>query len=205
MGRPSPMPGFCSPPISNGARPAPAISWATSRSPSGMAAGGGSSAPSIPWASSRSITPRPERSWSSPRTPSRSSVIRAVPDDYDEREIAAWLASQPEHPEHSFFAAIRKLPPGHRLTAEGRSAAGGALLGPAPGRDPVRAGRGLRRSLPRDLRARRGRPPARSRQLRGGHHERRPGLDLRGGHGAPDPGSLRPRLHLRLRPPDPVR
>jgi asparagine synthase (glutamine-hydrolysing) len=43
----------------------------------------------------------------------------SVPEDYDEREIAAYLASQPEHPQRSFFAAVCKLPPGHRLVAEG--------------------------------------------------------------------------------------
>jgi asparagine synthase (glutamine-hydrolysing) len=42
----------------------------------------------------------------------------AVPDDYNEREIAAYLASQAEDPEQSFFAAVHKLAPGHRLIAE---------------------------------------------------------------------------------------
>ena len=42
----------------------------------------------------------------------------AVPDDYNEREIAAYLTSQAEDPERSFFAAIYKLAPGHRLIAE---------------------------------------------------------------------------------------
>ncbi|MBW8873573.1 MAG: hypothetical protein JF614_01300 [Acidobacteria bacterium] len=41
----------------------------------------------------------------------------AVPDGYDEREIAAYLASQAEAPDRSFFAAIQKLAPGHRLIA----------------------------------------------------------------------------------------
>jgi asparagine synthase (glutamine-hydrolysing) len=42
----------------------------------------------------------------------------AVPDDYNEVEIAAYLASQFEDPERSFFAAVRKLAPGERLIAE---------------------------------------------------------------------------------------
>jgi asparagine synthase (glutamine-hydrolysing) len=42
----------------------------------------------------------------------------AVPDDYNEREIAAYLASRAENPERSFFAAVHKLAPGHRLIAE---------------------------------------------------------------------------------------
>ncbi len=42
----------------------------------------------------------------------------AVPDGYDEREIAAYLASQAEAPDRSFFAAVQKLAPGHRLVAE---------------------------------------------------------------------------------------
>ena len=41
----------------------------------------------------------------------------AVPDDYNEREIAAYLADQCEDPERSFFAAVRKLAPGQRLLA----------------------------------------------------------------------------------------
>ncbi len=41
-----------------------------------------------------------------------------VPDGYNEREIAAHLARQAEDPEQSFFEAVRKLPPGHRLIAE---------------------------------------------------------------------------------------
>ncbi|HEX4965330.1 MAG TPA: asparagine synthase-related protein [Thermoanaerobaculia bacterium] len=41
----------------------------------------------------------------------------AVPDGYDELELAAYLASQIEHPEQSFFAAIRRLAPGQRLVA----------------------------------------------------------------------------------------
>jgi len=40
-----------------------------------------------------------------------------VPDDYNEREIAAYLASQAEDPARSFFTAIHKLAPGHRLIA----------------------------------------------------------------------------------------
>lgn len=39
----------------------------------------------------------------------------AVPDDYNEQEIAAYLASQAEDPQRSFFGAIHKLAPGHRL------------------------------------------------------------------------------------------
>lgn len=42
----------------------------------------------------------------------------AVPDGNNEVEIAAYLASQCEDPECSFFAAIRKLAPGQRLIAE---------------------------------------------------------------------------------------
>ncbi len=42
----------------------------------------------------------------------------AVPADYDEQEIAAYLASQLEDPERSFFAAVHKLAPGHRLIAD---------------------------------------------------------------------------------------
>jgi asparagine synthase (glutamine-hydrolysing) len=42
----------------------------------------------------------------------------AVPDDYNEAEIAAYLAGRCEDPEHSFFAAIRKLGPARRMTAE---------------------------------------------------------------------------------------
>jgi len=45
----------------------------------------------------------------------------AVPDDYNEREIAAFLANQAEDTKGSFFAAIHKLAPGHRLIAEGGS------------------------------------------------------------------------------------
>lgn len=41
----------------------------------------------------------------------------AVPDDYNESEIAAYLANQCEDPERSFFAAIHKLAPGQRLIA----------------------------------------------------------------------------------------
>ncbi|HEY4595403.1 MAG TPA: asparagine synthetase B family protein, partial [Thermoanaerobaculia bacterium] len=42
----------------------------------------------------------------------------AVPDGYDEVEIAAYLAGRCEDPERSFFAAVRKLGPGRRLVAE---------------------------------------------------------------------------------------
>jgi asparagine synthase (glutamine-hydrolysing) len=42
----------------------------------------------------------------------------AVPDGYDEAEIAAYLGSRCEDPERSFFAAVRKLAPGHRLIAD---------------------------------------------------------------------------------------
>ncbi len=41
----------------------------------------------------------------------------SVPDGYNEREIAAYLTSQCEDPERSFFAAVHKLGPGQRLTA----------------------------------------------------------------------------------------
>lgn len=43
-----------------------------------------------------------------------------VPDDYNEREIAAYLACRCEDPEQSFFAAVHKLAPGHRLMATGQ-------------------------------------------------------------------------------------
>lgn len=42
----------------------------------------------------------------------------AVPDGYNEVEIAAYLASQFEDPGRSFFTAIHKLAPGHRLIVE---------------------------------------------------------------------------------------
>jgi asparagine synthase (glutamine-hydrolysing) len=42
----------------------------------------------------------------------------AVPDGYNEVEIAAYLASQFENPSRSFFSAIYKLAPGHRLIVE---------------------------------------------------------------------------------------
>lgn len=42
----------------------------------------------------------------------------AVPDGYNEVEIAAYLASQFEDPSRSFFSAIHKLAPGHRLLME---------------------------------------------------------------------------------------
>lgn len=42
----------------------------------------------------------------------------AVPDGYNELEIAAYLECQWEHPKRSFFEAIEKLAPGHRLIAE---------------------------------------------------------------------------------------
>jgi asparagine synthase (glutamine-hydrolysing) len=41
----------------------------------------------------------------------------AVPDAYNEDEIAAYLGSRCENPERSFFAAVRKLAPGQRLIA----------------------------------------------------------------------------------------
>ena len=41
----------------------------------------------------------------------------AVSDDYDECEIAAYLAGRCEDPERSFFTAVHKLAPGQRLTA----------------------------------------------------------------------------------------
>ncbi|HEX3557101.1 MAG TPA: asparagine synthase-related protein [Thermoanaerobaculia bacterium] len=43
----------------------------------------------------------------------------AVPDGYNEREIAAYLGYQAEDPERSFFEAVHKLGPGRRLVAEG--------------------------------------------------------------------------------------
>jgi asparagine synthase (glutamine-hydrolysing) len=42
----------------------------------------------------------------------------AVPDGYDETEIAAYLASHCEDRERTFFAAVRRLAPGQRLIAE---------------------------------------------------------------------------------------
>ncbi|HSS49622.1 MAG TPA: asparagine synthase-related protein [Thermoanaerobaculia bacterium] len=42
----------------------------------------------------------------------------AVPDDYNEREIAAYLECQAEDPERSFFAAVHKLGPARRLIVE---------------------------------------------------------------------------------------
>jgi asparagine synthase (glutamine-hydrolysing) len=42
----------------------------------------------------------------------------AVPDGYDEGEIAAYLGSRCEDPERSFFAAVRRLAPGQRLLAD---------------------------------------------------------------------------------------
>ena len=41
----------------------------------------------------------------------------AVPGGYDEGEIAAYLASRPEDPERSFFAAVRRLAPAQRMIA----------------------------------------------------------------------------------------
>ncbi len=41
-----------------------------------------------------------------------------VPDGYNEMEIAAYLGSQCEDPERSFFSAVRKLAPGQRLIAD---------------------------------------------------------------------------------------
>jgi asparagine synthase (glutamine-hydrolysing) len=41
----------------------------------------------------------------------------AVPDGYNETEIAAYLAGQCEDPERSFFTAVLKLAPGQRLLA----------------------------------------------------------------------------------------
>ncbi len=42
----------------------------------------------------------------------------AVPDGYNEAEIAAYLAGRCEDPERSFFAAVHKLGPGRRLVAD---------------------------------------------------------------------------------------
>jgi asparagine synthase (glutamine-hydrolysing) len=42
----------------------------------------------------------------------------AVPDGYDEMEIAAYLAGRCEDPERSFFSAVRKLGPARRLIVE---------------------------------------------------------------------------------------
>jgi asparagine synthase (glutamine-hydrolysing) len=44
-----------------------------------------------------------------------------VPDGYNEQEIAAHITRQAEDPARSFFEAVRKLPPGHRLIVEGGS------------------------------------------------------------------------------------
>lgn len=41
-----------------------------------------------------------------------------VPADFNEMEIAAYLAGQCESPTQSFFAAVHRLPPGHFLVAE---------------------------------------------------------------------------------------
>jgi len=41
-----------------------------------------------------------------------------VPDGYDEGQIAAYLAGRCEDTERSFFAAVHRLAPGHRLIAE---------------------------------------------------------------------------------------
>lgn len=41
----------------------------------------------------------------------------AVPRELDEGEIAAYLGGLSEHPERSFFAAVHRLAPGHRLIA----------------------------------------------------------------------------------------
>lgn len=57
----------------------------------------------------------------------------AVPDGYNEVEIAAYLASQFENPEQSFFAAVRKLAPGHRLIAENGRLRVERYWSPAPG------------------------------------------------------------------------
>ncbi|MFY9821170.1 MAG: asparagine synthase-related protein [Thermoanaerobaculia bacterium] len=45
----------------------------------------------------------------------------AVPDDYHEPEIAAYLDCQSEDPERSFFAAVHKLGPARRLVVENGS------------------------------------------------------------------------------------
>lgn len=42
----------------------------------------------------------------------------AVPDGYDEMEIASYLAGRCESPERSFFAAVNKVAPGQRLIAD---------------------------------------------------------------------------------------
>ncbi len=42
----------------------------------------------------------------------------AIPDAFNEVEIAAYLGSRCEDPDLSFFAAVRKLAPGHRLIAD---------------------------------------------------------------------------------------
>ena len=104
----------------------------------------------------------------------------AVPDGYDEAEIAAYLAGQCEDPERSFFAAIHKLAPGQRLIAD----AGGLRVErywyPATRGDPLRPGRGLRRPFPGSLPAGGDRSSPRRGELRGGRDERRSRLDLGG-------------------------
>ena len=56
----------------------------------------------------------------------------AVPDGYNEAEIAAYLAGCCEDPERSFFAAVHKLGPGRRLVAENGSLRAERYWSPAP-------------------------------------------------------------------------
>jgi asparagine synthase (glutamine-hydrolysing) len=57
----------------------------------------------------------------------------AVPGDYDESEIAAYLDGQAEDPEQSFFAAIHKLGPARRLIVENGNLHAERYWSPDPG------------------------------------------------------------------------
>ncbi|HEY4597505.1 MAG TPA: asparagine synthase-related protein, partial [Thermoanaerobaculia bacterium] len=56
----------------------------------------------------------------------------AVPDGYNEVEIAAYLAGGCEDPERSFFAAVHKLGPGRRLVVEKGGLRAERYWSPAP-------------------------------------------------------------------------
>ncbi|PYQ67733.1 MAG: hypothetical protein DMF53_01265, partial [Acidobacteria bacterium] len=56
----------------------------------------------------------------------------AVPDGYNEVEIAAYLADCGEDPERSFFAAVHKLGPGRRVVAENGVLRAERYWSPAP-------------------------------------------------------------------------
>jgi asparagine synthase (glutamine-hydrolysing) len=57
----------------------------------------------------------------------------AVPDGYNESEIAAYLANQCEDPERSFFASVHKLAPGQRLIAAPEGMRVERYWSPSPG------------------------------------------------------------------------